>query len=180
MLAFAGQDAPDGVWDRIASTLEEPPPPIDLLQRRAALSTQPQPKRKWFSGGIIGAAAAVVISLLALGIAVDDRDDRDGIPDGPRIHLASTDGQHSADIVVAGGQGVVFNDNLPELPESQVYQLWGLRDEQLISLGLLGTDPEQVEFVADDEFELFAITVEKAGGVVKSEQPPVVAGTVDA
>ena len=177
LLAFAGQSAPEGVWTRIEASLEEPPPPIDLAiareQREGRTGVTP---RRWRSGGLV-AAVAVVISVLALSVALRDSDGDPSIPDGPRIHLASGDGKHSADVVVVDDRGYVFNDNLPALPETEVYQLWGRRGQDLISLGLLGTDPEREEFVVDEEFEAFAITVEKAGGVVSSEQVPVVYGT---
>ena len=71
-----------------------------------------------------------------------------------------------------------MNDNLPVLPSDEVYQLWGKKGDDLISLGLLGTDPDNEQFVAGDEFQVYAITVEKAGGVVASKQTPVVAGEV--
>ena len=170
LLAFAGQDAPPGVWDRISASLEEPPPPIDLRLAR----------RRWRPTGLV-TAAAVVISVLALGIAIWGRDrgrstDRPDVA-APRIHLASVDGRHSADIVVRDGRGWVFNDNLPALPDGEVYQLWGKRGADLISLGLLGRDPEQEQFVAAGEFEAYAITAEHWPGVVTSHESPVVAGT---
>lgn len=170
LLAFAGDDAPTGLWDRIAGSLEEPPPPIplDIASRR---------RRPWgWPAGVV-AAAAVVISLLALGVSLRDGDgDRFTPPEGPRIQLTSADGRHSADIVVADGRAYVVNDNLPALGEDEVYQLWGRNGAELISLGLLGTDPDNVELVAGEEFDAYAITVERAGGVVRSEAEPVVAG----
>jgi anti-sigma factor RsiW len=186
MLAHAGARAPDGVWDRIASSLEEPPPPIELQRRQWAEVEAPSgrgagsgSRRGSRSTGLL-AAAAVVIAVLALMVALGGRDEDGGIPSGPRVELASADGRHSAGIVVADGRGVVVDDNLPALPAEQVYQLWGRRGPDLISLGLLGRDPDGEEFVLDEEYEAYAITVEKAGGVVSSEQVPVVSGAVDA
>ena len=177
LLAFAGQDAPTGVWDRISASLEEPPPPmaIDLATKREARRS-----KSWRLAGL-GAAAAVVISVLALGVALRDDDDvadefQTAVADQPRIVLTSADGDHSVDVVIVDDQGYLFNDNLPALPEDQVYQLWGRRGTDLISLGLLGNDPDRERFVAGDEFDAFAITVEEAGGVVASTQPAVVAG----
>lgn len=184
LLAFAGQDAPDGVWDRIAASLEEPPPPLVLSRAASEPGAGVQARRgrgrAWWSGGLV-AAAAVVISLLALTVSLRDGDrDRFSPPDGPRIHLTSSDGRHSADMVVADGRGYVFNDNLPELSDDEVYQLWGRKGSELISLGLLGTDPDNEEFVAGDEFDAFAVTVEEAGGVVRSGQIPVLSGAMSA
>lgn len=181
LLAFAGQDAPEGVWDRIAGSLEEAPPPMPFgLPGARPSSRGPRRAIRWWSGGLV-AAAAVVISLLALSVSLRDGDgDRFSPPDGPRIQLTSADGRHSADMVVSDGRGYVFNDNLPALSDDEVYQLWGRKGSDLISLGLLGTDPDNETFVAGEGFDAYAITVEKAGGVVTSEQIPVVAGAVTA
>ncbi|HVM07474.1 MAG TPA: anti-sigma factor [Acidimicrobiales bacterium] len=177
LLAFAGQDAPAGVWDAIAASLEEPPPPLTM-----PLAPKAPPSRRvkaWWSGGLV-AAAAVVISLLALTITLRGNGDggRFEIPDGPRVQLTSADGRHSADMVMANGRGYVVNDNLPKLSPDEVYQLWGRKGTELISLGLLGTDPDNEEFIAGEQFDAYAITVEKAGGVVSSTAIPVVSGQV--
>ena len=177
MLAFAGQDAPSGLWDRISSSLEEPPPPMPIRIGTARGARERSRARSWWSGGLV-AAAAVIISVLALSVSLRDDGGEPRIPDGPRILLASVDGRHSADVVLADGRGYVVNDNLPPLPDDRVYQLWGKRGDDLISLGLLGTDPDSEEFVAGADFEVFAITVERAGGVVSSDQPAVVQGQV--
>lgn len=189
MLAFTGQDAPSGVWEKLSASLGDVPPPIPLnvaLGSRAAdvvdLDERRRRSTRIRAAGLV-AAAAVVISVLALAVSLrDDGGDRArfeaAIAGEPRIALASTDGRHSAHIVVTDGRGYLFNDNLPVLADDQVYQLWGRRGAELISLGLLGTDPEQERFVAGDEFDAYAITIERAGGVVSSEQVPVVAGRV--
>ncbi|HEX7169093.1 MAG TPA: anti-sigma factor [Acidimicrobiales bacterium] len=209
LLAFAGHDAPAGLWDRIASNLEEAPPPVDLgLARATAAGRAGRPSepgrpaapatgrpaapatgrmaapgwRRWPLGMV--AAAAVVISVLALAVALRDGGGRDGtglpaeVASAPRVHLTSSDGRHSADVVVVDGRGYVFNDNLPALDETEVYQLWGRRGTTLVSLGLLGTDPEQEAFAVSGEFEAFAITAEDWPGVTASEQKPIVAGEV--
>ena len=177
LLAFSGEDAPTGVWDRIASTLDASPPraPLELTRARPR-ARQGAAWRSWRPTGV-AAAAAVVISVLALGVALrGGGDGSPSVPDGPRVVLTSGDGRHSADIVVASGRGFVVNDNLPALPEGQVYQLWGRRGDDVISLGLLGQDPETAEFVAGGEFDAYAITAERWPGVVSSQQQPVVAG----
>lgn len=184
LLAFAGQDAPAGVWDRIAASLEEPPPPLVLSRAarepRAGVQARDGRGRSWWPGGLV-AAAAVVISVLALTVSLRDADrDRFMPPDGPRLQLTSSDGRHSADMVVVDGRGYVFNDNLPKLPADEVYQLWGRKGSELISLGLLGTDPDNEEFVAGEEFDAFAVTVEEAGGVVRSEKVPVLSVAMSA
>lgn len=189
LLAFAGQTAPEGLWERISSNLDDAPPPVALdfsLTRRPdnVVELSDRPRRSTFvrlSAGLV-AAAAVVISLLALSVSLRDGDGgrsdqfEAAVAGKPRIELASADGRHSAHVVVADGRGYLFNDNLPVLGDDQVYQLWGRKGPEVISLGLLGTDPEQEQFVTAEEFEAYAITIEQAGGVVSSQQVPVVAG----
>lgn len=185
LLAFAGQEAPPGVWERIAASLEEPPPPVSISVARGGRQSAVRSlgRRSWVAGAV--AAAAVVVSVVALTVSLRGSGGNDGgdsaslaLPDGPRIVLRSSDGTHSADVVLAedGGQGVVTNDNLPALPEGEVYQLWGKRGSTLVSLGLLGRDPERQRFVAGGDFEAFAITAERWPGVVTSQRAPVVAG----
>ena len=63
----------------------------------------------------------------------------------------------------------------PGLDAGRTYQLWGLVGQDLVSLGVLGADPDIVTFRADG-VSLLAVTAETAGGVVRSEQEPVVSG----
>src|SRR3954452_7912184 len=71
LLAHSGADAPDGVWDRIASSLGEAPPPLRLDVRRATRGRPPV-----VTMIAIAAAAAVIVvlavSVLHLNRQVDD------------------------------------------------------------------------------------------------------------
>ena len=68
--------------------------------------------------------------------------------------------------------------NLPALPADRTYQLWGVVDDQAISLGVLGTNPDITAFQVDDANRVaaYAITDEAAGGVIASQNQPVVVG----
>lgn len=89
----------------------------------------------------------------------------------------------SAEAVVdAGGQGYLITDQLPAPGDGQVYQLWGKVDGTVLSLGTFGDGTSVVPFSVDparlDDIELFAVTQERAPGVISSTNTPVIAGTV--
>ncbi len=83
-------------------------------------------------------------------------------------------------VLLTNGTGYLMADDLPELSGDRTYQLWGLTDGGLISLGLLGSEPGAiVPFQAGDGIKALAITAEAAGGVVQSDNPAVVSGEFD-
>lgn len=203
MLAFAGERAPDGVWDRIVESLEEPPPALALDRVRAATPARYRiggntrrvlPLRA--AAGIVGIAAALVI---VLGVQVVGQErriaqlatevQRDAVreqilaaaldPDTRRVTMRSGDQAHSMQaLLTPDGQGYIVEHNLPTLPAGRAYQLWGQVGEAKVSLGVLGAAPRHPAFHTGDQLLALAVTVEDASG---SEQPttdPVVAGWV--
>jgi len=75
LLAYAGTSAPEGMWDRLAATLEGAPPvpgaPALLLGgRQAAASGYELPRRRSARIARLAAAAAVVVALGAGGLQV--------------------------------------------------------------------------------------------------------------
>ncbi len=66
--------------------------------------------------------------------------------------------------------------SLPALEEGRTYQLWGVSGDLIISLGVLGPDPDVWVFEAGGTVDALALTDEAFPGVVVSEQPAVVAG----
>jgi anti-sigma-K factor RskA len=104
-------------------------------------------------------------------------------PTANRVVLKSTnsDAQPAAEVVaLRSGAAYLFNDQLPDLPAAETYQLWAMIDGQPISVGLLGTHPSTVAFTLDptDLTNAFAVTVEPAGGSVAPTHPPVASTTV--
>jgi hypothetical protein len=85
-------------------------------------------------------------------------------------------------VVGKDGQGYLIMDDVPHPPAGQVYQLWGKVDETVLSLGTFGGGSSVVPFHVDparlDDVELFAVTQERAPGVVASKEKPVMAGPV--
>ncbi len=242
-LAFAGGDAPAGLWDRIAAELHlddtssapselaalsrEPaapssPPPAPVLSVPVPDETElegPAPRRRtsgdrtvggstdrpltpgdptiisldsrrrrprWFAPAL---AAAAVVAAVAIGIAVG----RSGVDqtqtastellaeqaisaNGSRVAALDGDGPSIRAVVEPSGTGYVFADSLPALPADQTYQLWGVRGDTVVSLGVFGPNPGVVAFTAAPDTEALAITAEVAGGVVSSAQKPVAVG----
>ncbi len=147
--------------------------------------------------------AAVVATaaclLLVLGfVAVDQRAEADRMrselaapgstvpPPGAgdiRVKLSGDDPRAGAQAVVtAEGQGILVSHDLPEVDDEQVFQLWGVVDQTVLSLGTFDHRSEVVNFQLDpkrlDGVSAFAITLEQAPGVVASEQDALLAGTI--
>lgn len=200
LLGNAGGDAPEGLWDRIASTLDETPPPMRLSLPSGDASVIPlAPRRRQGSrlvASAIGAAAALTIGVLGVKVVQQD-DEIDRIsaaleddamltaanlalvdPGAAQSKLTSADGRFSASaVVLPDGTGFLMVHDLPALDDSRTYQLWGQTGSGLISLGLLGARPAAVlPFHASGDLAALAITEEVAGGVSQSENPPALLG----
>jgi hypothetical protein len=152
------------------------------------------------SGAILVAAAAVAIALV-FGLQVHHLNNQVNAlqanpalsaaeraavqqPSTKQVHLTSKTGPSTVATVVltAAGTGFVVGDQLHALPSDKTYQLWGVIGGKTISLGLLGADPSVVPFsvAGDGSVQAFAITAEQSGGVIQSQNQPVVAGEVTA
>ena len=83
-------------------------------------------------------------------------------------------------VLTRSGAGFVVSHELPALPRGRTYQLWAVTGEQKISLGLLGSNPGIAPFsvAGNRPVDAFAITAERAGGVVQTANTPVVEGVV--
>ena len=204
LLAHEGADAPVGVWERIAGSLEEAPPGLRLVAApdapdapsavpvAAVPAGRRRPRRALVAGAVAAAAAVVVAVLGAQVVRQDDRIDElesalaDPLqsafaaaladPQAEVLELASSDGAvRLRGAVTPDGVGYLRADELPALDGDRTYQLWGGAGDELVSLGVLGRDPTIVRFEAA-AYELFAVTEEAQPGVVRSANPPVVAG----
>jgi anti-sigma-K factor RskA len=193
-LAHSGRDAPEGLWSRIESALDEPPPGLRL----APVPTgAPAPRRQvvWrVAVGAVAAAAVGIVGVLGTQVVRQDRridelqvalqdplvpafDAAITDPGSELIELTSADGEVVLRGAITGdGVGYLSAAALPDLPGGRTYQLWGGADDRLVSLGVLGDEPGIVSFAAEP-YELFAITEEEAPGVVTSTNDPVAAGS---
>jgi hypothetical protein len=218
LLAHSGERAPEGVWDRIATALDEAPPALDLTriipaaavpERSAAaapadeLSVRREAKAGPRSIPLRVAAATMAVAAAAtlfLGVALGRTGDgdlgrlervvdamekvavRDAAlaaltdPGNERVELASADGQASAQVVrLPDGTGYLVPRTLADLPAGRVYQLWAVRSDAKISLGVLDS-PEVAAFRMTGPVVAFAVTEENAGGVGASENQPLMVG----
>lgn len=204
-LAYSGAPAPEGVWSKIVGSLEEQPPELTLPSLASARDAGPTDElaerraRRTARPFLMGAAAAVaVVIALFAGVIIGSNDDgADGTefaaesiadvarrtlndPDAAKVALTSPDDEEiSATAAVASdGSGYLLGTSLPALDPSETYQLWGIREGVVVSLGVLGHSPDVVAFHLDPSTEALAITVEEAGGVPVSANPALLVGNV--
>jgi len=195
-LGSAGGRAPDGLWDRIAGSLEEAPPELKLapvvpLNERRSVSMRVGAAAAAVAAGVIAALGAQVVHLNneVDKMSTPERADSALLsaathaladPQTQRVSMRSTDGQLAAEVALTpDGTGFLVADKLPALPNDRTYQLWALANGQKISAGVLGAQPRVVAFrYAPSGLSGFAVTNEQAGGVVSTENAPVVLGTL--
>lgn len=188
ILAWSTMTAPDGLWDRIASNLDEAPPRpsgelASVLSLDRARHDRPA-RRRWQNLGswaVASAAAAVVAVLVVNSVAnqgpeesplavvvAEARADRDSIT----ADLVRADGAVGGEAIIdQDGHGFLIGATLPELPADLTYQLWGVIGDQVISLGVLGHNPEIELFSAGAPVSQLVVTIERAGGVVSNGNP---------
>lgn len=142
---------------------------------------------------VIGVAACLLIALGLFAVNQTDRlgkaEDRSetalSTPSSGAltVKLSAEDSATGAQAVVeASGRGYLVSHDLPAADDDELYQLWGKVDGVVLSLGTFDGNTDVVNFQIDpahiDGVEAFAVTKEKAPGVVASTQAPVIAGTV--
>ena len=197
LLAHSGERAPEGVWDRIAEALDEVPPALDLARIAPAKAARRAISLRVASAAMAVAAALALFLGVALGRSGDDGFDRvdkwaDAMekasitnaayvaltnPNAEQIQLKSADGKPMAQLVrLADGTGYLVPTNLGRPPAGKVYQLWAVRSDAKISLGVLGDTPGVAAFRMTGPVVAFAITEEKAGGVGVTENQPLMVG----
>lgn len=161
-------------------------------------------RNRWVSWGVGAVAAAAVVVAVVLGAQVNHLNHQVrslqspslsaaeqaalSSPSTRTVQLTALSGSHAPApgrvtvILTRSGTGFVEAQGLSALPADQTYQLWGMVGGNVISLGLMGSDPTVVPFsVAGNRgVSAFAITAERADGVVQSTNQPVVAGAVHA
>jgi hypothetical protein len=143
---------------------------------------------------VFGAAAAAVAAAAAAVAITVVRDDEPSLSGPAAIERAYADARQAtgtrhaqlvspdqpfeaAAVVQADGTGFLAAGDLPDLPDTETWQLWGVYgDEDVISLGVLGNRPGLQAFTAHDDVVSLVITREQAGGVVSSTSGAVLVG----
>jgi hypothetical protein len=207
LLAHSGERAPEGVWDRIATALDEAPPDLDLdrigdLGERRTTAVVPRSIPLRVAAATMAVAAAITLFLgVALGRNDNGRLDRlEALAEdmqkavvrnaayaalndsrNEQVKLVSSDGNATAQVVRRpDGTGYLVPGTMAPLPAGRVYQLWAVRSDAKISLGVLGAVPEVSAFRMNGPVAAYAVTEEAAGGVSATENQPVIVGSVKA
>lgn len=160
---------------------------------------QPAPRvPSWVAAS--GVAAALVIVALTLGLVTQtsrlaDTQERlaaatlsdvataaADAEGASTLVLTDSDGERVASVVLLGdGTGLLTIEDLPGVAYDRTYQLWGVMDEEVVSVGLAGDGPGTTVFTADPaRLQALVITEEPAGGVPVSEADPLAVWSVDA
>jgi anti-sigma factor RsiW len=185
---------------------EEPPPMPSLASGESADASRPRRRprpRGIASIGAVAVATAAVAIVLGIGLVrADNQVNHDSsllanrahpvihtisavqaalhAPGHKVIKLANGAADVASFVVTPDGRGYLVSTSLPSLPATEVYQLWGVVNQQAISLGLLGTKPTRSTFTmaGDASPSRLSITVEPAGGSITPSSPLVASGTV--
>ena len=97
------------------------------------------------------------------------------------VELQTGAGPAGTVVLLPDGTGVITSHQLPPLDPARTYQLWAVQDGEVISAGILGSQPGVVAFHVDSSrLEALVITEEEAGGVAVSSQPAVAVWQRDA
>lgn len=193
-LSYAGNDAPEGLWDRIAGQLEGEPPAGATLFPFPTVEERSKVKRWRIATGVAAAIATVLIATNGLMVLrqnqrIDDLEPRSisalaekaaADSSSKVVSLRSPDGKVTVDAVMRpNGTAYLLHSSLPALDATETYQLWGIKlGEEAVSLAILGNAPKVVGFTTSLDIDQLAITVERAGGVVASAKSPLVVGSL--
>ncbi len=100
---------------------------------------------------------------------------------GTKVATLESDGRQVARIVLGkDGRGFLVNSASFHLPKGDVLQLWGVQNDQVISLGVMSDSTASVPLSAAGDWSKFVLTAEHTGGVVVSDGPALAAGTFSA
>jgi anti-sigma-K factor RskA len=191
MLAFTGMDAPDGVWSRIESEIEStaPAPGPELakvfaLERPAAAPADRTPRRTpvWLLGAAAALALVVAGAVVVAGTRSDPNDDpiaeayasAEADRDSIRTELVAEGNDAVAvGLIDQDGHGYLDGSALPPLADGETYQLWGVIADNgdVVSLGILGRQPELETFTIESDVSALAVTIEQAPGVISDGNP---------
>ena len=203
LLGNTGAPAPDGLWDRIAASLEEAPPAMRLtvlppVGSSPAPTDELAPRRRRVNRVLAMAVAAAVVVIAGLAVVLVRQEHRidqmaasistEGMqgdvmramadPASHKMMLSSTsttgEPMTAAAVMTEHGTGYFMAGSMPALGEDQTYQLWGkMADGQVVSLGVLGHDPQMASFEASGGLTDLMVTEEVRGGVAQSANPAV-------
>lgn len=187
---------PTGLWDAIRSSIDESDEGHEARESESGAVDLAATDRRWRRGErrvLLSAAAIVAVVAIAgatvFGIIRSDgpadsiaamtamADDAARQPGSRTGVLTDADSTMSVKVVVdAEGHGFVMTDPLPALPTDETYQLWSATDGEMVSLGMLGSNPRMSLVSIDATVTELAITREPARGSVAPTSGPMATG----
>jgi anti-sigma-K factor RskA len=190
----AATPVPPGVWDRIASSLDEAPPPMRLTVVPPPSTANDHdnvvPIRSRRRLVAVAAAVAVVVGVVGFSLGrASDGSSRDPAtlqaaasqalvePGARRAELLDdAKVQQAIAVVRPNGEGYLIGDELPALRDS-IYQLWAATtDGTVVSLGVLD-EPGVIAFSVGDPGSVSALMLtEEARPVDHPSTRPVLQG----
>jgi anti-sigma-K factor RskA len=148
--------------------------------------------RNWWPRLLV-AAAAVLIAAAGIGFLQTRDDAAPGstlaasvvrVFEAPDAHHATVESANGGRVSVATSPSLnrmaVDTDELPDLKNGQVYQLWAITDGDFASAGLLENPDSGAAMAMPAEGTEVAITIEPAGGSVRPSTAPIVSVTPSA
>lgn len=193
MFGNTGDEAPPGLWEKIASSIAQVPPagseqPSPVLPGTGAVASsaavvpigvRPSPRTR--NGFFTSVAAVAAAAVIVLGVEVAHLDNQvNGLRSETAINgltsyllephstvtLVSANRTPVAHVVITrDGEALWYWSDLHSLPASETYQMWGLTKGQVVSLALMGPDPQQpVAFNLASTTTKIMVTAEPAGG----------------
>jgi anti-sigma-K factor RskA len=167
----ASMAPPPELKERVMAEIRSEPAPVVQVESRRS-------RWKGWAPLAVAALVALVLGVVAVvqTIARNDLSGPSGVvaaaeaaADQPGSIVAdfeTEDGVVGQVVLTAEGEGFVIPSDLDPLDEARTYQLWVVTpDEQIISAGVLGSDPAPSRFTWSGEVAGFALSREVAGGV---------------
>jgi hypothetical protein len=186
LLVYSGGDAPAGLWDRIAATLDEVPPPMRLGV--VPLDAARAKRRRWqLAAGALAVAAVVLIGAVGLTVRDSGATRTDHLrqaaleaiaePTSRIANLQATDHSTVARFVVTSdGQGYLLGNDMQPLTD-KIYELWGrTSDGVVLSLGVMDK-PGTYGFTINQAIDQVLVTVEDEP-VTQPSNPAIAGGTL--
>jgi anti-sigma-K factor RskA len=188
-------DPPAGLWDSIRSGVDDDNRRNGSVSSVKGLSDAPGPVGPRSNRSFFLAAAAAVVAVLVISGSVviglsgstpptdsiatmtamaNDAATRPGTRTGV---LSDPEGSMEIRVIVdVEGRGFMMTDPLPALPFGETYQLWSAANGTMVSLGMLGSDPEMSLVSIDASVTELALTREPAQGSVAPTSSPMATG----
>lgn len=160
----------------------------------------PMRRRRRGAQSVVGAvAAAAAVAAIVLGVSASHLNSRvndlssalhaNGLNQAAasavldnhhqEVRLTSATTHQSMRVVVLpNGNAYLVSSDLPGLSAERTYQLWGLTNGKVVSLGLLGANPSVAAFRVEHGVTRLMVTAEPKGGVPAPTTPVLVQGNV--